>query len=64
MKRSDVNTGAVMQNQEDTKRSIGEKYPVEEFKIAVFVLLLLLMTLFAISIIMVTSTNHPGVSMI
>jgi hypothetical protein len=53
-----------MQNQEDTKRSIGEKYPVEEFKIAVFVLLLLLMTLFAISIIMVTSTNHPGVSMI
>jgi hypothetical protein len=53
-----------MQNQEDTKRSIGKKYPVEEFKIAVFILLLLLMILFGVSIIMVTSTNHSGVSMI
>ncbi len=53
-----------MRKEVDSKLDISKKYPIEEFKIAVFVLLLLLMILTAVSIVMVTSTNHPGVSMI
>ena len=64
MKQSDDNTGAVMRKEVDSKLDISKKHPIEEFKIAVFVLLLLLMFLVAVSVVMVTSTNHPGVSMI
>ena len=59
-----MNIGAEMRKEVDSKLDISKKYPIEEFKIAVFVLFLLLVILIAVSIVMVTSTNHPGVSMI
>lgn len=51
-----------MHKEVDSKRDNSKKHPVEQFKIAVFVLFLLLLVLFAVSVVMVTSTNHSGVS--
>jgi hypothetical protein len=53
-----------MRKEVESKLEISKKHPIEEFKIAVFVLFLLLLFLIAVSIVMVTSKNHLGVSMI
>jgi|LakMenE01Jun11ns_1017448.scaffolds.fasta_scaffold9252662_2 hypothetical protein len=53
-----------MRKEVESKLDISRKHPVEEFKIAVFVLFLLFLILIAVSVIMVTSKNHLGVSTI
>lgn len=53
-----------MRKEVESKLDISNKHPVEEFKIAVFALFLLLLILVAVSVVMVSSKNHLGVSVI